>query len=45
VVMNAVPPTTWLNRSIWLLAGVVYGGRYAWAWPTVARLTRPAPAS
>jgi O-antigen ligase len=28
VVMNSVPPTTWLNRSLWLLAGVVYGGVY-----------------
>jgi len=23
-----VPPSTWLNRSIWLLAAVVYSGRY-----------------
>ena len=45
VVMNAVPPTTWLNRSIWLLAGVVYSGRYAWSWPSVGRLPRTAPAS
>ena len=28
VVMNSVPPTAWLNRSIWLFAGVVYSGRY-----------------
>ena len=28
VVLNSVPPTTWLNRSIWLFAGVVYSGRY-----------------
>ncbi len=28
VVLNSVPPTAWLNRSIWLFAGVVYGGRY-----------------
>jgi len=28
VVLNSVPPTTWLNRSLWLLAGVVYSGRY-----------------
>ncbi len=28
VVMNAVPPTAWANRSLWLLAGAVYGGRY-----------------
>jgi O-antigen ligase len=29
VVLNAVPPTAWLNRSIWLFAGVVFSGRYA----------------
>jgi O-antigen ligase len=29
VVMNAVPPTAWANRSLWLVAGVVYSGRYA----------------
>jgi hypothetical protein len=23
-----VPPTAWLNRSIWLFAGLVYSGRY-----------------
>jgi|SRR5829696_6663459 putative inorganic carbon (hco3(-)) transporter len=28
VVINSVPPSTWLNRSIWLLAAVVYSGRY-----------------
>jgi hypothetical protein len=28
VVLSAVPPTAWLNRSLWLLAGVVYSGRY-----------------
>jgi putative inorganic carbon (HCO3(-)) transporter len=28
VVMSSVPPTTWLNRSLWLFAGVVYAGRY-----------------
>ena len=28
VVLNAVPPTAWPNRSLWLLAGVVYSGRY-----------------
>jgi O-antigen ligase len=28
VVLNAVPPTAWLNRSIWLFAGVVFSGRY-----------------
>jgi hypothetical protein len=28
VVSNSVPPTAWLNRSIWLFAGVVYSGRY-----------------
>jgi putative inorganic carbon (HCO3(-)) transporter len=27
-VLNAVPPTTWPNRSLWLIAGVVYAGRY-----------------
>jgi putative inorganic carbon (HCO3(-)) transporter len=30
VVSNSVPPTAWLNRSIWLLAGVVYSARYIW---------------
>ena len=33
VVLNAVPPTAWPNRSLWLLAGVVYSGRYL-AWDT-----------
>jgi O-antigen ligase len=28
VVMSSVPPTTWLNRSLWLFAGVAYAGRY-----------------
>ena len=28
VVLNAVPPTAWPNRSLWLMAGVVYSGRY-----------------
>ena len=28
VVSNSVPPTAWLNRCIWLFAGVVYSGRY-----------------
>ena len=28
VVLNAVPPTAWENRSLWLMAGVVYSGRY-----------------
>ena len=28
VVLNAVPPTPWPNRSLWLMAGVVYSGRY-----------------
>jgi putative inorganic carbon (hco3(-)) transporter len=28
VVMNSVPPTAWLNRTIWLFAGVVFSGRY-----------------
>jgi putative inorganic carbon (HCO3(-)) transporter len=27
-VLNAVPPTTWPNRSLWLLAGVASAGRY-----------------
>jgi putative inorganic carbon (hco3(-)) transporter len=35
VVSNAVPPTAWLNRSIWLFAGVVYSARYVW--PTANR--------
>jgi putative inorganic carbon (HCO3(-)) transporter len=29
IVINAVPPTAWVNRSLWLFAGVVYSGRYA----------------
>jgi putative inorganic carbon (hco3(-)) transporter len=29
VVLSAVPPTAWLNRSLWLFAGVVWSGRYA----------------
>ena len=33
VVLNAVPPSAWPNRSLWLLAGVVYSGRYL-AWDT-----------
>jgi O-antigen ligase len=28
VVSNAVPPTAWLNRALWLFAGIVYSGRY-----------------
>jgi putative inorganic carbon (hco3(-)) transporter len=28
VVLNSVPPTAWPNRSLWLLAGVAYSGRY-----------------
>jgi O-antigen ligase len=28
VVSNAVPPTAWLNRCLWLFAGIVYSGRY-----------------
>ena len=28
VVINAVPPTAWVNRSLWLFAGVVYSARY-----------------
>jgi O-antigen ligase len=28
VVSNSVPPTAWLNRALWLFAGVVYSGRY-----------------
>jgi O-antigen ligase len=34
VVLNAVPPTAWPNRALWLLAGVVYGGHYAVSAPT-----------
>lgn len=30
VVSNSVPPTAWLNRSIWLFAGIVYSARYVW---------------
>jgi putative inorganic carbon (hco3(-)) transporter len=29
VVINAVPPSAWQNRSLWLLAGLVLAGRYA----------------
>jgi putative inorganic carbon (hco3(-)) transporter len=39
VVANAVPPTAWANRSLWLLAGVVSSGAYA----TVAAARRPEP--
>jgi putative inorganic carbon (HCO3(-)) transporter len=39
VVANAVPPTAWPNRSLWLLAGVVSSGAYA----TVAASRRPQP--
>lgn len=28
VVLNATPPSAWGNRSLWLLAGAVYAGRY-----------------
>jgi putative inorganic carbon (HCO3(-)) transporter len=35
VISNSVPPTAWLNRSIWLFAGVVYSARYVW--PTASR--------
>jgi putative inorganic carbon (hco3(-)) transporter len=28
VVLNAVPPTAWPNRALWLFAGAVYAGRY-----------------
>jgi putative inorganic carbon (hco3(-)) transporter len=28
VVINSVPPTAWVNRSLWLFAGVVYSARY-----------------
>jgi putative inorganic carbon (HCO3(-)) transporter len=31
VVMNATPPSAWVARSLWLLAGVVYAGRYVTA--------------
>jgi putative inorganic carbon (HCO3(-)) transporter len=33
VVVNSVPPTAWAHRSLWLLAGVVYAGRYVTAGP------------
>jgi O-antigen ligase len=33
VVLNATPPTAWGNRSLWLLAGAVYAGRYLAAEP------------
>jgi len=50
VVSNSVPPTLFPNLSLWLLAGVVFSGRYAE--PRPRRLTqgerpalaRPAPA-
>jgi O-antigen ligase len=32
IVVSAVPPTAWPNRSLWLLAAVAYSGRYA-RWP------------
>jgi putative inorganic carbon (hco3(-)) transporter len=38
VVLNAVPPTAWPNRSLWLLAGVVASGTYLVS-------SRPAPAA
>jgi putative inorganic carbon (HCO3(-)) transporter len=28
VVLNAVPPTAWPNRALWLLAGAAYAGHY-----------------
>jgi putative inorganic carbon (hco3(-)) transporter len=28
VVLNATPPSAWGNRSLWLLAGAVFAGRY-----------------
>ena len=43
IVISAVPPSAWPNRAIWLLAGVVWSGRYA-ASQTSER-TRRAPAS
>jgi hypothetical protein len=36
VVVSAVPPTAWPNRSLWLLAGVVYSGRYLTAGPSAS---------
>jgi putative inorganic carbon (HCO3(-)) transporter len=36
VVLNSVPPTAWLNRSLWLFAAVVYSGRYIMAPDPVA---------
>ena len=42
VVLNAVPPTAWPNRSLWLLAGVVYSGRYL---ARDRRATRPGRAA
>jgi O-antigen ligase len=37
VVANAVPPSLFPNLSLWLLAGVVYSGRYAYGQGTPAR--------
>ncbi len=37
VVSNSVPPTAWLNRTIWLFAGVVYSARYVWPAASPAR--------
>jgi O-antigen ligase len=33
IVVNSVPPTAWVNRALWLFAGVVYSARYA-SWRT-----------
>jgi putative inorganic carbon (hco3(-)) transporter len=42
VVLNATPPTAWGNRSLWLLAGAVFAGRYL---PPVPRYPDTPPAS
>ena len=36
VVFNSVPPTAWLSRSLWLMAGVAYSGAYI-AWEATER--------
>lgn len=41
VVSNSVPPTAWLNRTLWLFAGVVYSARYVWS--TAQRPVRDEP--
>jgi putative inorganic carbon (HCO3(-)) transporter len=37
VISNAIPPTSWPNRSLWLFAGVAFSGRYVGAAAGVPR--------